>query len=129
MTLETKENLQKLLNSNNESAFLNNRTDEEWQEVFYLIKENTEPTRDRRLYGMKSNSSIMRSNYRLSSGTKEETQNTYYIRFINDILNQLRLGHHDFCFHLFHVKELLRFYPFNLKTKLRDGCIEVWLGR
>ena len=52
-----------------------------------------------------------------------------YCWFINDVLSQIRLGHIDYCYFAYQIKDLLRFHHDTLRTKYCDGYWEVWLER
>lgn len=62
----------------------------------------------------------------LSENCNNETNYTYYKKFINDVLNNIREGNIDYCFYIGQIKELLRFEP-DLKVNLRDFYFEVML--
>ena len=67
----------------------------------------------------------------------EETMGTYYgctswqsyCSYINDVLNNIRMGQIDYCYYIFQIMELARFHYNTLRTKYCDGYWEVWLER
>ena len=52
-----------------------------------------------------------------------------YCSFINDVLNQIRLGHHDYVYFGYQIIDLLKFHYDTLRTKYCDGYWEVWLDQ
>jgi len=129
MTLKTKEELNKLLSKRNESEYLKSLTDEQWQELVSEIRTLTTPTTYEELPMMECNPKIINRKWWLSDEDKLVTQDTRYRNYINDILDQIKLGLHDYCYHIYHIADLLKFYPDALRTRLIDGYIEVWLER
>lgn len=102
-------------------------TDEKWQLEFKIRKHFIEP------YNFKS-----KRLYRINcpiTWDKNITNWQNYCWYINDVLKNIEAGGHDYCYYLYQVIELLKFYPDNLKTKYckfndnedEGGYWEVWL--
>lgn len=49
----------------------------------------------------------------------------YYVSFINDVLNNIRLGKKDYVFNLEQVKDIIRYEPDIEVTYQDDFCYEV----
>ena len=105
-------------------------TDEKWQKEFRL----------RKLFITPHNESVRKlsGKYSKESGIwNEETMGTYYgctswqsyCSYINDVLNNIRMGQIDYCYYIFQIMELARFHYNTLRTKYCDGYWEVWLER
>lgn len=64
------------------------------------------------------------------SKTEAFSSNGYYKTFINDTLKDLKKGLIGYCFYIYQIEELLKFYPKELKTKYDQDneCFIVWLG-
>ena len=76
-----------------------------------------DPAKDKKLSGRRSG---VRSNDALEAVFgKTSWQN--YNQFINDVIAQIRKGAHDYCFYLYQVMELERFFPGTLQTRFCDG--------
>ncbi len=129
MTHKTKQDLQKLFTMANDSTYLKSITDKQWQKLFCEIRNQTEPTPFKRLTAMKTNPTIVKHSWWLTDNEKQDSQYAHYRNYINDVLSQIRIGKHDFCYHVYQVAELLRFHPDRLKTRLVDNYIEVWLEK
>lgn len=127
MTLKTKEDVQKICSPNNGIGYLESITDENWQETFQGLRYFTEPTKHKELSLLNNTSKVTGRRWGLTDKKHITSQYTYYENFINDILQQIQLGKHDFCYHIYQIAELLKFHKEKLKTKLSDGYIEVWL--
>lgn len=103
-------------------------TDKEWQNQFVTT----------RLYITPHPSSMTKMGGKYSRGQQKRSEDgTYdgitnwqsYCSFINDVLNQIRLGKHDFVYFGYQLIELLKFHYNTLRTKYCDGYWEVWLER
>lgn len=53
----------------------------------------------------------------------------YYVSFINDVLNNIRLGKTDYVFNLEQVKDILRYEPDIEVTYQDDFCYEIRSGK
>lgn len=103
-------------------------TDKEWQNQFATT----------RLYITPYPSSMTKMGGKYSRGQQKRSEDGIYdgitnwqsyCSFINDVLNQIRLGKHDFVYFGYQVIELLKFHYNTLRTKYCDGYWEVWLER
>lgn len=105
-------------------------TDEKWQKEFRL----------RKLFITPHNKSVRKlsGKYSKESGMwNEETMGTYYgctswqsyCSYINDVLDNIRMGQTDYCYFIYQIMELARFHYNTLRTRYRDGYWEVWLDR
>lgn len=103
-------------------------TDKEWQNQFATT----------RLYITPYPSSMTKMGGKFSRGQQKRSEDGIYdgitnwqsyCSFINDVLNQIRLGKHDFVYFGYQVIELLKFHYNTLRTKYCDGYWEVWLER
>ncbi|MCM1100161.1 MAG: hypothetical protein NC079_00580 [Clostridium sp.] len=103
-------------------------TDEKWQKEFYLRKLFITPCPDH----------INRptGHYSKESGLwNEETRGQYsgptnwqrYCAYISDVSDNIRAGRKDYCYYIFQIMELAKFYPDTLRTRYCDGYWEVWL--
>lgn len=82
-------------------------TNDQWQDLFEIMRGQIKPTLSRRMYG---------------PTTPSETADSYYSRCINDILCQIRRHRVDYCFRLEHIRDLLAFHPDDLRSELiHDG--------
>lgn len=87
---------------------MSSMTNDEWQRYFsYLLNNTTQSRFDK-----------MKETYELyASGCpdltyfvcNEESEWDYYCAFINDILNSIRGGEQDYCYHIYQIVDLLRF--------------------
>lgn len=109
--------------SNTEGRPVSWLTDELWQKEFSIRRIFIDPAKDKKLSGRRSG---VRSNDALEAVFgKTSWQN--YNQFINDVIAQIRKGAHDYCFYLYQVMELERFFPGTLQTRFCDGYCEVWV--
>lgn len=103
-------------------------TDKKWQEEFNAMKcfVTSFPANIKKLRG---------SGSRESGKWNHDTQGKYdgttnwqqYCVYINDVLENIRLGHVDFCYYAYQIVDLLKFHHDDLRTKYCDGYWEVWL--
>lgn len=126
-----------LLHTADDKKLLRNMTDEEWQEKFAILKAINIPNKEKRLSRKCGSIRVVNRHWTLSNSDTggDETLDSYYVKFINDVLKVIRgKGKNVDCVtHIYQVGELLRFEP-NLQTKLihsGDGFtyIEVWLEK
>lgn len=128
MTLEELREQRLISNTNGRPTA--DMTDEKWQREFNIQRMfiNPYPSDVTKLKGRYS---------RESRKWNEETQGTYhgetnwnsYCRYINDVLDNIRCGHVDYCYYIYQILDLLKFHYNTLKTKYCDGYWEVWLER
>ena len=115
--------------SNTDGRPVSSLTDEKWQKEFEIRKLFAKPYSDTQkvveVYLSKDDlpPTIDDTKY---SCYKEARQDGYY-SFIKDILSNISNGSTDYCYYIYQIMELLKFYPHNLKTKYCDGYWEVWL--
>lgn len=106
----------------------NNITNEDWQIYFSELRNKVKPSQEHR---MKLSHSILVNDYNnISHSTYcENTEWQYYCKFINSILNTIRSGECDYCFHIYQILDLLRFEYDRLKVIWlpKDECFEVSL--
>lgn len=106
-----------------------NLTDTKWQKYFRKLSLQTEK---QNIASMNiKQPKIIINGY---NGTKQfsyqgESQYYRYCGFINDILENIRSGKHDYCYFLYQISELLKFEHDRLQTKYLSDyqCFEVWL--
>ena len=101
-------------------------TDKEWQNEFALMK----------LYITPNNKKITRMGGKFSRGQEKVSEDREYdgvtnwqsyCSYINDVLKNIRIGNHDFCYYGYQLVDLLKFHYDNLRTRYCDGYWEVWL--
>ena len=100
-------------------------TDSAWQKQFYELRQVVNPSKDKNM----KTSYPVRVNGRCEKSNCGDTQWQNYCRFINDILKNIRLGERDYCYHIYQIKELLRFEHDKLVTEWlpEHQCFEVSL--
>lgn len=96
-----------------------NMTNKEFQEYLKLLKQdiikyNKKPIKLTNLRKFKT----YIGGY-IENNKTEETNYTYYIRMIKEIIKNIKHGDIDYCFTIGQVKELLK-YNFDLKIELCD---------
>lgn len=101
-------------------------TDEKWQKEFEIYRYLTVPTDKQRFGGKHSRELGIRSESAITE-YKGATNWQQYCAFINDVLDSLRSGLHDYCYYIYQIQDLLKFYPNMLCSKYCDGYWEVWL--
>lgn len=105
-------------------------TDKKWQEEFNAMKcfVTPFPANVKKLGG---------SGSKESGKWNHDTQGKYdgatnwqqYCAYINDVLENIRLGRVDFCYYTYQIVDLLKFHYDTLETKYcEDGYWEVWLS-
>jgi hypothetical protein len=100
-------------------------TNEEWQELFEVLKCLVPPSGKSKMEQPKS--------YCYINGSKvsfqEETQWSRYCAFINSVLNTIRQGEQDYCYYIYQIKELLKYEHDNLAVTYlpEDECFCVYL--
>lgn len=123
-TLEELREMKLISNTNGRPS--STLTDEKWQREFEIYRCLTEPTDQERLGGKYSREVGMR-NDASEIEYKGATNWQQYCAFINDVLLSLKSGMHDYCYYIYQIQELLRFFPTMLRSKYCDGYWEVWL--
>lgn len=90
-------------------------TDEEWQIYFSKLRDKIKPSSERCL---KTSYSIWINGYKSYTYFKYcgDTEWQYYCKFINSVLNSIRRGESDYCFHLYQISDLLKFEHDRLKA-------------
>lgn len=100
-----------------------------WSLLFGLLKQNNIPTYDKTMKKAPS-AVIVNQHWGLSTSADAETSDSRYRNYINSILSNIRSGNIDYCYYIYQVRDLLRFYP-NLVARLVDvgsfKYIEVFL--
>lgn len=99
-------------------------TNYDFQQQLKLMKLLNQETIARRI-NSPTTPYVVGKHYFTLSNENEETGNTYYIKFINDVLKNIRKGEIEYCYYIGQVRELLRFIP-DLKVRLGDFYFEVW---
>ena len=116
----------KILSDNTKAATLTkslHMTNEDFQNQLNLMRTLNKPTKETKLISI-AKYHIVNSNYSALSCGNNETNYTYYVKFINDVLKSILKGKVDYCYNIGQVKELLRFIP-DLKVSLCDFYFEV----
>ena len=100
-------------------------TDEQWQHRFEAMRSNTQISNYKKLTHMAQMHS------KTGEGYYGDTMYHYYKVFINDVLEQIRLGHHEYCYYTYQIQELLKYENSRLMSKYhpQDQLWEVWLRR
>lgn len=100
-------------------------TNSQWQQKFQIMKVNTIPSKEKKLISCVGSS----RDYGLTGGDYQETAYVRYKQYINDVLRTIRMGHEDYCYFTYQIKELLRFEHERLKTRYipSDQLWIVWL--
>lgn len=95
----------------------------QWQERFQLMRACTPPSSFHKMRKGPWDSAPK------GEGYNGETQYKYYASTINDILEQIRLGHREYCYYCYQIQDLLRFEHDRLCTKYipQEEYWEVWL--
>lgn len=130
MTLEELREMKLVSNTNGRPS--STLTDEKWQKEFNVRKLFVKPvSKNIKRFGRK-NSFSEETGY-----WNEETMGVYhgatnwqdYCSSINDVLSNIRAGQVDYCYFIYQIMDVLKFYYDTLKTKYCDGYWEVWLER
>lgn len=100
-------------------------TNEDFQQQLKLMKQLNQITKEKKLSPTTLQYKVNGQFVRLSESDNNETNYTYYIKFINDVLKNIHAGEIEYCYYIGQVRELLRFIP-DLKVKLCDYYFEVW---
>jgi len=108
-------------------SYVKDYTNKEWQEILEF-KEETSSITNCNPYKVKG-SMVFTNLTIIQNGIEGESKRTYYKTFISDISNNIKKGNHDFCYHTYHIKELLKLHPLDLRTRINDDYTEVWLER
>ena len=128
MTLEELREMKLISNTNGRPT--STITDEKWQKEFNIRKMFITPySKDVKRLGGKFSEE--------SSVWNEETMGDYhgqtnwqeYCAYINDVLRNIRAGQIDYCYFIYQIMDLAKFYYNELKTRYCDGYWEVWLER
>lgn len=99
-------------------------TNDQWQSDFTNLKSQIK----------KCNLSLMPSIREISKTIYQEyhgkTQYQRYCDFINNILENIRCGHVDYCFYIYQIAELLKYEHDNLKVNWleTERCFQVSLA-
>lgn len=101
-------------------------TDKDFQQHLNLMRLHNQPSKDKKLNPTTLEYKVNGQFTRLSESGNNETNYTYYVKFINDILKNLRKGEVDYCYYIGQVRELLRFIP-DLKVRLCEFYFEVMM--
>lgn len=103
-------------------------TDKEWQDYFNELRSKIKPCLERR---MKTSYPIWVNGYRSITyfSYRGNTEWQYYCKFINSVLNTIRNGECDYCYHIYQISDLLRFEHDRLKAAWLPEyqCFEVSL--
>lgn len=98
--------------------------DDAWQDYFSLLKLSVTPSKNKNMHRPKP--------CRCYIGEyKGETNVEAYVRYINDVLKQIRAGYPDYCYFVHQIADLLKFEHDNLRTRyIPDGdFVAVWLEK
>ena len=122
-----------LLKMKDDSQTLKQLTNEEWQEILSYLKSITIPSSKKILRRNVNNIVVVRTFLTLTdTECRYDTLDSIYVKYINDVLGQIRKGYTDYCYHTYQIVDLLRFEPM-LNTRLEsDGKnthFEVWLDK
>lgn len=100
-------------------------TDKEWQNQLEAMK----------LYITPHKKSVTRMGGKFSKESGKQIENydgitnwQSYCVYINDVLKNIRKGHHEYCYFGYQIIDLLKFHYDDLRTKYCDGYWEVWLA-
>lgn len=103
--------------------------DKQWQDYFKVMKVMTKQSNETRMSN--KTTPILINGYGADEQFlyKGDTQWEIYVKFINDVLSNIRRGEFDYCFYIYQIAELLRFEHERLRTMWRpeDKCFQVWL--
>lgn len=116
----------KILSDNTKAETLTkllHMTNEDFQQQLEIMRGLNQETSSRK-FNSPTTPYVVGKYYFKLSNENEETGNTYYIKFVNDVLKNLRKGEIEYCYYIGQVKELLRFLP-DLKVRLCDFYFEV----
>jgi len=122
------------LNTDINRKSLDNMTNKEWQQLFFIMKIKSVRTNNKKLTRRNTNSVISQRRWSLSRGNGDgcDTLDMKYCNFINSVLGVIRNKEVDYVYHTYQIEELLRFCP-NLNSKLIHNdeitYFEVWLDR
>lgn len=100
-------------------------TDQQWQHRFELMRAITQISKNKKLTHMPDPRNLSGDRY------CGDTMYHYFKIFINDVLEQIRLGHHEYCYYTYQIQELLKYENSRLMSKYhpQDQLWEVWLRR
>ena len=94
-------------------------SDSEAQAIIDTRRATAQPRRERKL---------TRNSYtsRLVNYSDDLTVDSYYVKYINDVLKTIRRGQYDYAFHEYQLKDILSFEP-NAKISYSGGafCISL----
>lgn len=101
----------------NNMGFKPGLTDAQWQKQFNLMRREVVPAHSSKIHRTTEKDS--------------DKADIYYRVWVNDILEQLRNGLHEYCYFPHQVREILRFEPRKLRSRYfaKDGYVEIWLER
>lgn len=96
---------------------LTDMTNDEWQERFAIFRRKAEKSKTR-------NMRVPRSPL-----IRDITKWQSYCFYINDVLNTIRNGDSDYCYHMCQIEDLLRFEPTDLEAEWLPEyrCFRVYL--
>lgn len=130
MTLEELREMKIVSNTNGRP--LSTLTDEKWQKEFLVRKMFIAPfPKDVKKLGGKYSKESGIWNEETSSIYHGQTNWQEYCHYINDVLSTICSGKVDYCYFIYQIMDLAKFYFGNkqLKTRYCDGYWEVWLER
>lgn len=121
--------LHKLLTMKDCRPELKHITNEEWQDILTYMKSISIPTNSKKLKRCATTPIVMRRKWGLSDndGVVDTLDNTY-VRFINDVLGQIRKGKTDHCYYIYQISDLLRFEP-DIDVELSGGIFYTSLNK
>jgi hypothetical protein len=124
-----KDYLHKLLLSKGGKSELKKLSNDEWQIIFSYMKSINVPTTEKKLKRHNAKPIVVMRRWSLSDndGNFDTLDNTY-VKFINDVLGQLRKGKIDYCYYIYQISDLLRFIP-DLNAELKDGIFYVSVNK
>ena len=126
ITLETLREMRLISNTNRRPRA--GLTDETWQKEFAIQRLYVTPTKEMKLRKPYYSEERMATDEADFGKVYDGPPNWQsYCSFINDIIKELRSGHHDYCYFIYQILELERFFPGVLQTKYSDGYWEVWV--
>ena len=115
--------LKRLITTNSKASrrIIEGMTDETWQEVFKYMKSINKPSKKKKLKRNATTPIVMTRRWTLTDSTGVvDTLDESYVRYINDVLSQIRKKQTDYCYYIYQIIDLLKFEP-ELKVKLVDG--------
>lgn len=127
MTLEELREMKIL--SNTDGRPHSTLTDEKWQKEFAIRKCFVTPYKNKRRFGGKYSTGVRNWNEEQDGAYNGCTQWQSYVRYMNDVLSNIRAGQVDYCYFIYQIMDLAKFHLNTLCTRYQDGYWEVWLER